>query len=205
MHWWWPKFEYYLHKPFIWITIGFIALVVCNGYLMIVAGLTKNEHCSLPVYTNKWTNVELKYSILLVEIPNLLCAISDVLVFTSTVYFIVCQAPSSMRGMLLGLFLLASGVLGSLGNLASLFFNTLEIKFPLNCEIWYWGTLFVISFTSFPIFLIIVKKYRKRERQEIVNYRGMIENVIEQDIQRQQQQKATISSSISESYNYFDL
>ena len=30
VHWLWPNFEYYLHKPFMWIGIGFVAMLLCN-------------------------------------------------------------------------------------------------------------------------------------------------------------------------------
>ena len=39
-----------------------------------------------------------------------------------------------------------------------------------------------MGIASVPVYAIIAIKYRKRERQEIINYRAMIESVIERDI-----------------------
>ena len=199
----WPKIEYYVHKPFIWITLGFVVLLVCNGYMTIVAGVTSikshNETTPYNCLLNKENHsidsrmlLDLHSYFWIFEILSLIIAVSNLLVFTSTLYFIVCQAPSSMRGMLLGLFLLVHGFLASVSNLFSFLFSVEE--FLLSCRIWYWGALTAIVCVSFPVFLIVAKKYKKRERQEIVNYRCMIESVIERDYKHREQHQLHLRS-----------
>ena len=39
-----------------------------------------------------------------------------------------------------------------------------------------------MGIASVPVYAIIAIKYRKREREEIINYRAMIESVIDRDI-----------------------
>ena len=186
VHCLWPKFEYYLHKPFIWIALGYVALTVCNGCLTIIAAVSASDQPSnvsdINCFLNSETTLDYPRSTLLVEVPSFFFGVSDTLVFTSVLYFVGCQAPSNMRGMLLGLFLLAHGGLVALGNLISLVFSA-DIHYPLNCGFWYWLTLTVVGGMSIPIFILVAKNYKKRERQEIVDYRGMIESVIERDIQ----------------------
>ena len=104
------------------------------------------------------------------------------LVYTSVLYFIVCQAPSSMRGMLLGLFLLLRGSLSAIGDLISFIFTISSSDYILSCSFWFWLTLTLIGTASFPVYLFVAKRYRKRERQEIVDYRSMIESVIVREI-----------------------
>ena len=181
-----PNFEYYLHKPFMWIGIGFISLLLCNGSLAVISAVGSTLHagnasCFLKYHAD--TNLNFPSVMGLIEIPSFLFGFADILVYTFILYFIVCQAPSSMRGMLVGLFLLLRGSFSALGDMISLIFAIPTNKYILNCSIWFWLTLTMIGTASFPLYLWVAKWYRKRERQEIVNYRSMIESVIVREIQ----------------------
>ena len=185
VHWLWPNFEYYLHKPFMWIGIGFVAMLLCNGSLVAIAAIGSNldhheQACFLGYHAN--TNLNFNYTMVIVEIPSFLFGFADVLVYTSILYFIVCQAPSSMRGMLLGLFLLLRGSLSAIGDLISFIFTIHSTDYILSCSFWFWLTLTLICTVSFPVYLFVAKRYKKRERQEIVDYRSMIESVIVREI-----------------------
>ena len=185
VHWLWPNFEYYLHKPFMWIGIGFVAMLLCNGSLVAIAAIGSNldhheQACFLGYHAN--TNLNFNYTMVIVEIPSFLFGFANVLVYTSVLYFIVCQAPSSMRGMLLGLFLLLRGSLSAIGDLISFIFTISSSDYILSCSFWFWLTLTLIGTASFPVYLFVAKRYRKRERQEIVDYRSMIESVIVREI-----------------------
>ena len=175
-----PKFEYYVHKPFLWIGIGYLFLLLCNGSLAIISGINimqqnATNNCFLYNFEDDINAVS--YIIPLTEIPSLFFSLGHVLVFTFALHFICCQAPSSMRGMLLGLFLLGRGCFIALGSVFSLIF----IQIP-ECSVWFWLSLTVIGSASIPVYIVVAKKYRRRERQEIVNYRAMIESVIEREI-----------------------
>ena len=76
--------------------------------------------------------------------------------------------------MLIGLFLLNMGCFTALEYL----FSAAFVEVP-NYSIWFWLFLTVVSIASIPVYAIVAKKYRKRVREEIVNYRAMIESVIE--------------------------
>lgn len=168
VHRFWSKFEFYLHKPFIWITVGFIILIVCSLCMMVATGMTTDSQNPTKCLSNFTADLSWQSRLAIVEIPSLLFGLYKILVFMSTLNFIVCQAPASMRGMLLGLFLLARSFIESVSNLFSLLF------LQLHCQLWHWCSLTVIACASFLVYLIVAKMYRKRERQEIVNYRGMI-------------------------------
>ena len=80
-----------------------------------------------------------------VVIPSLFYSLANVLVLTSSLYFICCQAPSSMRGMLIGLFLLNMGCFTALEDL----FSAAFVKIP-NCSIWFWLFFTAVSNPSVP-------------------------------------------------------
>ena len=79
--------------------------------------------------------------------------------------------------MLIGLFLLNMGCFTALEDL----FSAAFVEVP-NCSIWFWLFLTIVGIAIVPVYAIIAIKYRKREREEIINYRAMIESVIERDI-----------------------
>ena len=179
------KFEYLVHKPFLWIGIGFILMSLCNGSLTIIsvlnyalqANATQLNHTCFLYFYGEDTDTSVQNIMAYVVMPSLFYSLANVLVLTSSLYFICCQAPSSMRGMLIGLFQLGVGCFTALEDL----FSAAFAKAP-NCSIWFWLFLTIVSIASVPVYAIIAKKYRKREREEIINYRAMIESVIERDI-----------------------
>ena len=179
------KFEYFIHKPFLWIGVGFILISLCNGSLTIISVLNYalqpnttqlNHTCFLHFYGED-TGSSIPHIMEYVAIPSFFHSLASVMVFTSSLYFICCQAPSSMRGMLIGLFQLGVGCFTALEDL----FSAAFVEVP-NCSIWFWLFLTIVGIAIVPVYAIIAIKYRKREREEIINYRAMIESVIERDI-----------------------
>ena len=191
VHRFWPKLEFYLHKPFIWITVGFIILIVCSLCMMVATSTTTDSQNPTKCLSNFTADLSWQLRLAIIEIPSLLFGLSKILVFMSTLNFIVCQAPAAMRGMLLGLFLLTRSFIESVSNLFSLLF------LQLHCQLWHWCSLTVIACASFLVYLIVAKMYRKRERQEIVNYRGMIESIVERDYTLRQRYKEQLQSEIT--------
>ena len=188
------KFEYFIHKPFLWIGIGFILMPLCNGSLAIIAGINYHQQ---PNATQVNHTCFLKYFddssdkfIASAEIPSVFLGLANVIVLTSVLYFICSQAPSSMRGMLVGLFLLGRRCFIALGNLFSFIF----INHPL-CALWFWLLMIIVGSVSVPVYAIIAKRYRKRKRQEIFNYRAMIEAVIERDISHDEDIEKQLAST----------
>ena len=121
------KFEYFIHKPFLWIGIGFILMSLCNGSLTIISVLnyalqpnvTQLNHTCFLHFNGEDTGSSIPHIMGFIAIPSFFYSLSIVIVFTSWLYFICCQAPSSMRGMLFGLFQLGIGCFTALGDLFS--------------------------------------------------------------------------------------
>ena len=185
------KFEYLIHKPFLWIGIGFILMSLCNGSFTIMyytqqPNATQVNHTCFLKYFDGSSDKFIASA----EIPSVFLGLANVIVLTSVLYFICSQAPSSMRGMLVGLFLLGRRCFIALGNLFSFIF----IDHPL-CSLWFWLSLTIVGSVSVPVYAIVARRYRKRKRQEIFNYRAMIEAVIERDIRHDKDIEKLLAST----------
>ena len=172
------KFEYFLNKPFVWIGFGTLFFSISNIALSVMAGINfavnKNNSTVNTTGYLKSTGVGL------IEISSFSFGLAEVMVFTSALYLICCQTPTSMRGMLIGVFFLARGCFKT----AVSSFYSFASPFHCSSSHWSWFTLTVVGAASIPVYVVVARRYKRRERQEIVNYRRMIESVIEREICR---------------------
>ena len=183
------KFEYFLKKSFVWIGVGILLLSISNGAL---SALTASAVHNGTVNTtdsavNESTGNTMVFTKLLlhdaglIQIPSFFFGLAEVMVYTSALYLICCQAPTSMRGMLIGVFFLARGCFNTAVDSLYSFVS----RSPLHCSsfLWCsWFTLAIVGAASIPVYVVVARRYKRRERQEIVNYRRMIESVIEREI-----------------------
>ena len=173
------KFEYFLNKSFVWIGVGILLLSISNGTLS--AMTASAVHNSTVNTTDSAVNKILLLDAGLIQIPSFFFGLAEVMVYTSALYLICCQAPTSMRGMLIGVFFLARGCFNTAVD--SLYSFASRSPFHCSSSLWWsWFTLAIVGAASIPVYVVVAKHYKKRERQEIVNYRRMIESVIEREI-----------------------
>ena len=171
------KFEYFLNKPFIWIGVGILFFSISNGALSVSAAI------NFAINENKSTVNTTGYFVGLLEIPTFFFGLADVMIFTSALYLICCQAPTSMRGMLIGVFFLARGWFDTtVGSLYSIFHCLSSLWSWVTCFFLSWFILAIVGTASIPVYVVVARRYKRRERQEIVNYRRMIESVFEREI-----------------------
>ena len=106
-------------------------------------------------------------------IPQLLNGLSSLLVSMTVFEFICAQAPRTTQGLLIGLwyatFSIRYLVVGILDNLK------LEKRSWLICE----GVKGFLILVSLVLFSCVSRRYRYRQRDEIVNVQGMIEAIYE--------------------------
>ena len=168
------KFEYFLNKPFIWIGVGILFFSISNGALSVIAAIN---------FENNSTVNTTGYFVGLLEIPTFFFGLADMMIFTSALYLICCQAPTSMRGMLIGVFFLARGCFDTtVGSLYSIFHCLSSLWSWVTWFFLSWFILAIVGTASIPVYVVVARRYKRRERQEIVNYRRMIESVIEREI-----------------------
>ena len=106
-------------------------------------------------------------------VPQCLHAVSFILVSMTVFEFICAQAPRTTQGLLIGLwyatFSIRYLVVGILDNLI------IERRSWLICE----GVKGFLILVSLVLFSCVSRRYRYRQRDEIVNVQGMIEAIYE--------------------------
>ena len=116
-------------------------------------------------------------------IPSALGGLSLVVFYTSIYQFICAQTPHSMKGLMIGILYLLRGVFNIIRTVLILtfqygFINSAFI-FP-SCGVWYYLLSALIVAAGFAVFCGVAKRYRKRERGELVYERIYVEAYYEQ-------------------------
>ena len=109
----------------------------------------------------------------------ILHGLAYVLVFSTVLEFICAQSPNETKGLLIGLWY-------SMLSIKSFFINIIDTQVPMDTTEWniYHGIKGVAIFISLAAFSIVCKKYKYRERNEIVNEQAMIEEQYERELFR---------------------
>ena len=114
-------------------------------------------------------------------IPQLLNGLSSLLVSMTVFEFICAQAPRTTQGLLIGLwyatFSIRYLVVGILDNLI------IERRSWLICE----GVKGFLILVSLVLFSCVSRRYRYRQRDEIVNVQGMIEEIYERRMDQEEE------------------
>ena len=194
-----PKFEFVLMKPFFWITLGTVFLLLSNiSYLIIdvVAHKTSSKPgvCFLRWVVNDATE-SLSYG--WVAIPTFFWGVSDLLIAPSIFFFLCSQAPYNMRGMILGLFVAIQEVAFYLGIIIAIPFRASKQTLPFDCGIWYWGLISLLSVFGIVTFVIGARFYKRRERQEIGPNVSIIESIYERQLQQEHNRKQMKQTKIN--------
>ena len=128
-------------------------------------------------------------------IPQLLNGLSSLFVSMTVFEFICAQAPRSTQGLLIGLwyatFSIRYLVVGTLDNVVT------EKRSWLICE----GVKGFLILVSLVLFSHVSRRYRYRQRDEIVNVQGMIEDThekwLDQEEEYMQERKALLGGANS--------
>ena len=121
------------------------------------------------IFTNDY-KVNLSYKWLL--IPRFLSGLSSLFLLMSAIEFIWAQTPYSMTGLAIGTmyaFLGLNTILQSAMASPFLFITSVPWnRLPLTCEIWYFLFQGVFVLVTFIIGVIVVKRYKKRNRNDLI-------------------------------------
>ena len=134
-------------------------------------------------------------------IPQLLNGLSSLLVSMTVFEFICAQAPRTTQGLLIGLwyatFSIRYLVVGILDNL----------MFERSSWLIYEGVKGFLILVSLVLFSCVSRRYRYRQRNEIVNVRGMIEDTHERwlDQEEEYMQERRLFYQTMSSYNTVSL
>ena len=134
-------------------------------------------------------------------VPQILQGFGYMLVFVSVLEFICAQAPIRMKGFMVGIWY-------AMFFIKYLFINIIEFSitsFYKEDKAWiiYESTRIGIIGLSLIIFGISCRWYRYRERDEVVNVQGMIEDIFEKELNQQQSDEDEDTVLISSQTDYY--
>ena len=137
-------------------------------------------------------------------VPQILQGFGYMLVFVSVLEFICAQAPFRLKGFMVGIWY-------AMLSIKYLFINIIEFfitSFYKEDKAWiiYESIKIGIIGLSLIIFGISCRWYRYRERDEVVNVQGMIEDIFEKELNQQQndEDEDTVLISSQTDYNTFN-
>ena len=98
--------------------------------------------------------------------------------FLTAFEFVIAQSPYNLRGFMIGILYAVQGIFALVAVLLVVPFTNTSEK-HINCPPGYYSLLIVLSVSLFIVYLIITRRYQRRERGPIVNERQMIETNFE--------------------------
>ena len=137
-------------------------------------------------------------------VPQIIHGFGYMLVFVSVLEFICAQAPFRLKGFMIGIWY----AMFSLKHLLINMIDSAVIYYHLMERTWiiYESIKIGIIGLSLIIFSIICRWYRYRERDEVVNVQGMIEEIVERELLQQQNEEESTNGEdtvlISSQTNY---
>ena len=184
-----PKIEYFIIRPlrgilacYILLLLGLISLFIITtvGYLV-----TPNKINCLVISPDNVVELSYLYFI----IPLFFAGITSGPRFIFTLEFIISQAPSDMSGMLTGSFWLIQAVYIDIGGLLEIPFSANNIDGPgsLSCTFWILIIQIMICIVGIIVFIIVIRRYKARRKDDSYNYREVIEDAYERALQHRDQ------------------
>ena len=156
-----------------------------------------NRQCLYIRTSNQTVDYPVENTYLWFIIPQLLNGLSSLLVSMTVFEFICAQAPRTTQGLFIGLwyatFSIRYLVVGILDNLI------IERRSWLICE----GVKGFLILASLVLFSCVSRRYHYRQRDEIVNVQGMIEDTHEKWLD-QEEEYMEERSAILQNYRVYD-
>ena len=165
-----------LHRFFIGTTIliaTFLALMIFellsrqsylkeNGYNGTVLCVFYKDHSLAAKFDYTW-----------IAIPDILFAVSTLLMAVGSLEFIAAQVPTSMKGVLLGVCYCSAIITGTIDSLVTVFGpfkQTISIKGTKLIDCGFWYTLLHIVLCTFGCIVcaFIIKWYKMRKREDVL-------------------------------------
>ena len=165
--------------------IGFGIFLVCCSYGIaavigdiLLCSSQLNTTCLL-FYSDAF-NVS-SYGLWWMAFPNIIFHLGDFFSFITLFEFVFAQTPCSIRGLMAGLTILSLAVSASIGYGMC---QVVEIIWP-NVHNWFYSNVCIALTIAvyFVLFVVTSKRYKLRERNDIVPYFLFAENFVEKEIE----------------------
>ena len=96
-----------------------------------------------------------------------LSSLSEIFGYIGAYEFIFSQTPHSMKGLLIGTLFATRGIHQTLALGFTLLYHHLAHKY--SCGVYYYLASTLFGFLSVLVFVLVARKYRRRERDEVCN------------------------------------
>ena len=131
-------------------------------------------------YTVEYNPLHVHWSVFIA--PSFFLGTGPLLITTTTLEFISAQSPHSMKGLLVGVFFAIQGVFQLIGITAILPVSLtqpwpLTLPSVISCCSVYLGFVLLMGLLGFALFIFVAKKYKYRERDDILFRQRDIEEV----------------------------
>ena len=145
---------------------------------------SNNTHCMFD--TNYRSANTLPIPLYWLLLSDIVYGIGAVIVIVTLIEFILAQSPNSMRGVMMGffvmLFFIATVVNYGLQLLLEHFSNATP-----SCGFYYYLVLSILIMLSLVLFTIAAKRYKLRERERHVNIQAIVEEHYERYLDQQEE------------------
>ena len=156
------------------------------------------------IVLNKCSSYTMDSTLMWLLVPHILHGFGYMLVFVSVLEFICAQAPFRLKGFMVGIWYAMFSI--------KYIITVIESIYTHHEKAWiiYESIKIGIIGLSLIIFGISCRWYRYRERNEVVNVQGMIEDIFEKELNQQQNDEDisdgedTVLLSSVTNYNTFD-
>ena len=181
-----PYFSRYIPSMLKRIWIGLVLVLVHLVVLAFSTSQDSTNDCYEHMYVGSGLSPSKESDVIQHILIVLQCfeGISIMLVFTGTLEFILAQAPRTMQGILIGLWLMQYYFIWNLNELVSSYLISYQ----------YWWLAYYVVITSLALILLIVYtiaayKYKYRQRNELsdVNERVIITQYVERQLDQEEQ------------------
>ena len=183
---------FYRYVPSMLKRIGLGLLITTTGligYLVIDTTAHLNDP-SVGCIFNASSNIRnvqverLEINLAWVLIPQFAIGVGDMLALVSSLEFICAQSPASMRGLMIGLWFAAIGIVDLFGlNLHYLFQYVPAIATAKpSCGVYYYTTKIILSCVLLVLFVIQASYYTYREPNRVINLQFITEEHYERYI-----------------------
>ena len=170
--------------------LGVVSMLIIDGVGHSLIGNGTEQHnntvaqCMFQIikynYTVEYNPLNMHWSVFIT--PSLFLGTGPLLTMTTTLEFISAQSPQSMKGLLVGVFFAIQGLVQLIGVVAIFPLSltqpwSLALPSIISCCFVYLSFILLTGLFGFALFVFAAKKYKYRERDDIMFHQRDVEEV----------------------------
>ena len=181
----------------------FLAILTQVAWLMVDLVATEfgnsNTTCILNIPSNSTAQWDINYQWILV--PKIIMGLAYGTAVPTTLEFVFAQAPYALRGVVVGVWFMATGCFKCIGFGMHFPFKMIENARP-SCEFYLFLTKLLIIGLSIFCYILLSYWYKLRLRDDTFNQHHVVEQYYEKDLQRRDEYKSEDRYLYYNDYDY---